>query len=192
MDKAPHWKEEGSARDGMHAPAGRDEPCATPAPGTSDPRRLAEFAASWWAQLLPECQASWARRLCESLVPNGRLQILAYRRTLEDRRACELQLASYYCARQLSGTARVHEQQVREIDTLVALERNGTMRKADVAPGIAWWNGLTDGERAAWLVVSGGETVADAWAHRCSRPLSNLEVLEHLGRLITGARTTES
>jgi hypothetical protein len=192
MDKDLYRPAEGSVPDGMHTPACRDETCSASAPGMSDPGRFAELAASWWAQLLPERQASWIGRLRGSLVSDRDHQRLAYRTGLQDRRACELHLVSYRRARRLPDSAHGHEQQVRDIDSLLALEHKGAMREADVAAGIAWWNDLTAGEKTAWLIVSGGETAADAWAYRCRHPLSNLQVLGHLGQLITGTRSKQT
>ena len=37
-------------------------------------------------------------------------------------------------------------------------------RTADEAAGIAWWNQLTEIERARWLAAAGSAVVADAWA----------------------------
>lgn len=35
---------------------------------------------------------------------------------------------------------------------------------ADEAAGIAWWNALTEAERAKWLAETGTAVPADAWA----------------------------
>jgi hypothetical protein len=43
----------------------------------------------------------------------------------------------------------------------VADEREPTN---DEAMGMAWWNGLTESERAHWMKSAGTAVVADAWA----------------------------
>lgn len=35
---------------------------------------------------------------------------------------------------------------------------------ADEAAGIAWWNGLSEADRAAWLKGAGSAVPAEAWA----------------------------
>jgi hypothetical protein len=184
-------KQGSSAPDTTHIAPCRDEACPASAPGRSDRGRFPEFAAQWWAQLPPETHSSWARRLGvgESPVPGGVLPGLAYRASLQDRRACELQLVSYYRAHGVPHSAREHEQQVQEIEPILALERKGVQPETDVVAGIAWWNDLTSGERAAWLIVSNAETAADAWAYQCTHRFSNLDMVERLGRLITGTGT---
>ena len=37
------------------------------------------------------------------------------------------------------------------------------LRTPDEAAGIAWWNRLTEAERAQWLAVAGSAVPADAW-----------------------------
>jgi len=34
----------------------------------------------------------------------------------------------------------------------------------DEAAGIAWWNGLSEADRAAWMERAGSAVPADAWA----------------------------
>ncbi len=44
---------------------------------------------------------------------------------------------------------------------MAAEERNPT---PDEFAGIAWWNALTEAERAKWLAQAGTAVPADAWA----------------------------
>lgn len=56
------------------------------------------------------------------------------------------------------------------------------------APAAAWWDGLTEGERAAYLALSGTDSATGAWAWSQIVADAHARVLQHIGRQVTGTR----